>query len=260
MEQKLNHFFTKNGINEYNIKYIIRENTKSCLFLIDGKTISTYLPAKTIAEALSPSHFLNINKGIFLNKRYIINIDKNTYTSIDNRRFYSRCRLTEEQKQFNYQWKSKINNVGYSNDLLTNTAIFEHCPLGFCIIEIVFNEHGSGVDFLFRYCNKKMESIEELSIDEMVNHSFFDLFPNDGLKWVACYADSAINGTQKVIHEYSPSLDKYLSVYCFQVKERFCGCIVFDSEEMVKDILSNINPVPPTKFNFLSSFTHRKKV
>ncbi|NME44836.1 hypothetical protein HF861_08060 [Faecalicoccus pleomorphus] len=104
-----------------------------------------------------------------------------------------------------------------------------------------------------------MESIEELSIDEMVNHSFFYLFPNDGLKWVACYADSAINGTQKVIHEYSPSLDKYLSVYCFQVKERFCGCIVFDSEEMVKDILSSVNPVPPTKFNFLSSFTHPKK-
>lgn len=257
MDQKIYRFFMKHGIQEKNVKYIIRKEAQTQVFLFDGKLITTYIPAKTIVSALGLEQFLNVNKGIFLNIRYITSIDHNTYVTIDNHRFSGRHRPTEEQKAFNDQWKHKISPADFSGQILSNLSVFDYCPLGFCIIEIVFNEHGSGVDFLFRYCNKMMESIEELTIEQMVDHSFFDLFPNDGLKWVASYADVAINGGQKVIHEYSPKLNKYLSVYCFQIKERFCGCIVLDSAQTVHDILSHVDISTNPKFSFLSSFLNK---
>lgn len=257
MEQKIYRFFMKHGIQDKNVKYIIREDAQTLVFLFDGKVITTYIPAKTLVEALGQDQFLNVNKGIFLNTRYITNIDKNTYVTVDNHRFVGRHRPTSEQKAFKQQWKQKISSLDFSNQMLPNLSVFDHCPLGFCIIEIVFNEHGTGVDFLFRYCNKMMEKIENLTIEQMVDHSFFDLFPNDGLKWVASYADVAINGVQKVIHEYSPKLSKYLSVYCFQIKERFCGCIVLDSAQTVQDILSHIDITSSPQFSFLSSLIQK---
>ena len=46
-------------------------------------------------------------------------------------------------------------------------------PLAYCVIELVFDENGHGIDFVFRYCNKQMEVVEELPISEMLNHSFY---------------------------------------------------------------------------------------
>ena len=33
-------------------------------------------------------------------------------------------------------------------------------PVAYCVIELVFDAEGHGVDFVFRYCNKQMEVVE----------------------------------------------------------------------------------------------------
>ena len=252
--EKMERFFKKNHILEENIKYIIRQDSKTCLYLFNGKVTKTYIPAKTIITSLNSSHFVNINKGVYINSRYVIDIKGNNYTMIDNKVLEGRSRFSHEQRAFNDEWQTNINKTDLENPILTQLHILDDTPIGFCVIEIVFNEQGDGVDFFFRYCNKKMETIENSSLEQLVDHSFLELFPEDGLTWVASYADVAINNTQKVIHSYSNTLDKYLSVYCFQLKPRFCGCIVFDSEETVNDILSKTSPFAPSHFDFLRQY------
>lgn len=252
--EKMERFFKKNHILEENIKYIIRQDSKTCLYLFNGKVVKTYIPAKTIITSLGNSHFININKGVYINSRYVIDIKGNNYTMIDNKCFEGRSRLSGDQKTFNDEWQTNINKADLENPVLSHLHILDDCPIGFSVIEIVFNEQGNGVDFFFRYCNKQMVQIEELPLDQLIDHSFLELFPDDNLTWVASYADVAINNTQKVIHSYSNTLKKYLSVYCFQLKPRFCGCIVFDSENTIREILSHDYPFAPSHFDFLKQY------
>lgn len=51
-------------------------------------------------------------------------------------------------------------------------------PLAYCIIELVFDANGHGVDFVFRYCNKEMAHIEGVPVEEMLNRSFYEVFRN----------------------------------------------------------------------------------
>lgn len=51
-------------------------------------------------------------------------------------------------------------------------------PIAFCVIELVFDEKGHGVDFVFRYCNEMMADVEGMPVSEMINRSFYEVFEN----------------------------------------------------------------------------------
>ncbi|MCB5755966.1 hypothetical protein LIR06_13735 [Mediterraneibacter faecis] len=61
-------------------------------------------------------------------------------------------------------------------------------PLAFCIIELVFDAQGHGVDFVFRYCNDEMAVVEGVPVSEMLNRSFYEVFENGDKKWLVTYA------------------------------------------------------------------------
>ena len=44
----------------------------------------------------------------------------------------------------------------------------DEMPLAYCVIELVFDEDGHGVDFIFRYCNKEMAVVEGVPVEEML--------------------------------------------------------------------------------------------
>lgn len=52
----------------------------------------------------------------------------------------------------------------------------DEMPLAYCVIELVFDEDGHGVDFIFRYCNKEMTVVEGVPVEEMLNRSFLKYF------------------------------------------------------------------------------------
>lgn len=64
-----------------------------------------------------------------------------------------------------------------SMSLLEKCSLLDDMPLAFCIIELVFNEDGRGVDFIFRYCNAEMATIEGVPVEEMLGRSFYEVFP-----------------------------------------------------------------------------------
>lgn len=66
------------------------------------------------------------------------------------------------------------------------------------------------MDFIFRYCNAQMAVVEGVSIEEMLNRSFYKVFSNGDKKWLVAYADVALNGTKHTHHDYSPEINKNL--------------------------------------------------
>lgn len=105
-------------------------------------------------------------------------------------------------------------------------SIMDEMPLAYCVIELVFDEDGHGVDFIFRYCNKEMAVVEGVPVEEMLNRSFYEVFRNGDRKWLVSYADVALNGTKHTLKDFSPEIGKDLTIYCYQPEPGFCACVL----------------------------------
>ncbi|MDO4478724.1 MAG: PAS domain-containing protein [Lachnospiraceae bacterium] len=236
MEQlsTIKHFFRKNNIHASNIKYIIREDNKSCIHLMDERVISCFHTIKSMRDALPADDFCMIKKGILVAKNQIINIDKNVYTMLDGRVFDGRKRGLKAHQSLNDALNRNINKpIANIEDLTTAFGILDDMPAAFCVIQLLFDEKGKGIDFIFRYCNKAMEALENKTLEEMLDQSFYEIFPNADPKWLISYANVALNGTTCTIRDYSPEVDKTLVIRCYQPMEGLCACLLLEEDEAI---------------------------
>ena len=232
MRYNVLHFFERKNIDISNILYLTRQNPLTKITFFDGKEILTAIPVKEIAIYLPDEEFVNITKGILLRKSQIVNIsDDGLYAMTDGSVFQGRKRNISQHKQLRQALGlSKEQNEKTEKmiplELLEKCSILNDMPLAFCVIELVFDANGRGVDFVFRYCNEEMAAVEGIPVSEMLNHSFYEVFENGDKKWLVTYADVALNGTKVILHDYSPEIGKELTIYCFQPHPGYCACIL----------------------------------
>lgn len=232
MRYNVLHFFERKNIDISNILYLTRQNPLTKITFFDGKEILTAIPVKEIAIYLPDKEFVNITKGILLRKSQIVNIsDDGLYTMTDGSVFQGRKRNISQHKQLRQalglskEQDEKAEKM-IPLELLEKCSILNDMPLAFCVIELVFDANGRGVDFVFRYCNEEMAAVEGIPVSEMLNHSFYEVFENGDKKWLVTYADVALNGTKVILHDYSPEIGKDLTIYCFQPHPGYCACIL----------------------------------
>ena len=235
MRYNVLHFFERKNIDISNILYLTRQNPDTKITFFDGKEILTAIPVKEIAIYLPDEEFVNITKGVLLRKSQIVNIsDDGLYTMTDGSVFQGRKRNISQHKQLRQalglckEQDEKAEKM-VPLELLEKCSILNDMPLAFCVIELVFDANGRGVDFVFRYCNEEMAVVEGIPVSEMLNNSFYEVFENGDKKWLVTYADVALNGTKVVLHDYSPEIGKDLSIYCFQPHPGYCACILIPS-------------------------------
>ena len=232
MRYNVLHFFERKNIDIANILYLTRQNPHTKITFFDGKEILTAIPVKEIAIYLPDEEFVNITKGILLRKSQIVNIsDDGLYTMTDGSVFQGRKRNISQHKQLRQALglsKEQDENAEkiIPLELLEKCSILNDMPLAFCVIELVFDANGRGVDFVFRYCNEEMAVVEGIPVSEMLNNSFYEVFENGDKKWLVTYADVALNGTKVILHDYSPEIGKELTIYCFQPHPGYCACIL----------------------------------
>ena len=153
------------------------------------------------------------------------------YTMTDGHTFQGRKRGLSEHRKIRKKL-GLASSVLSSNDYIPPLGLLEKCtlldkmPLAFCVIELVFDEKGHGVDFVFRYCNEMMADVEGMPVSEMINRSFYEVFENGDKKWLVTYADVALNGNKHTLTDYSPEIDKHLTIYCYQPIPGYCACIL----------------------------------
>ena len=235
MRYNVLHFFERKNIDIANILYLTRQNPHTKITFFDGKEILTAIPVKEIAIYLPDEEFVNITKGVLLRKSQIVNISGDgLYTMTDGSVFQGRKRNISQHKQLRQALGlSKEQDAKAEKmipfELLEKCSILNDMPLAFCVIELVFDANGRGVDFVFRYCNEEMAVVEGIPVSEMLNNSFYEVFKNGDKKWLVTYADVALNGTKVILHDYSPEIGKDLSIYCFQPHQGYCACILIPS-------------------------------
>lgn len=68
-------------------------------------------------------------------------------------------------------------------------------------------------------------------MEDMINHSFYEVFQNGDRKWLIAYADVALNGVQRTLHDYSQEIDKTLTIRCYQPEPDYCACVLLEDED-----------------------------
>lgn len=235
MTAQILHFFKRNHIEISDIKYILREDNKTCLYLTDGRTVRTYITVKDFFEILESYDFLSINKGTVVCRAQISHIENGCYHMLDGRQLEGRRRTMAAHRRMNDYIQGKGHPSHSANEIIERFSILNNLPVAFCVIEMIFNENGSGIDFIFRYCNHEMEVVEGKTMNEMLNHSFCHVFPNADHKWIAAYTEVAVNGGVKHLRDFSPEIGKDLFIKCFQPLEGFCACLLIPMEDLTKN-------------------------
>ena len=228
-------YFKKHNIRSADVMYIYRNDKKTVIHLCDGNEYPSFIPIHEIRSFLPDGDFIDIAKGVLVRRDKIVHIaDDGVYTMTDGRSFQGRRRNLSEHKRLRREMRLDLPSSDAA--FLPPMGLFEKCgildgmPLAYCVIELVFDENGHGVDFIFRYCNKQMAVVEGIPVAEMLNRSFYEVFKNGNKKWLVTYADVALNGSSKTICDYSPEIGKTLTVYCYQPEPGFCACILIPSE------------------------------
>ena len=222
----LNTYFQKHSLCAENILYIYRKDRKTVIQRTDGEEFALFIPVRSVLSTLPESEFLSISKGTVVCRSHIVNISNDgIYTMSDGRTFQGRKRGLSSHRRLRTE-------IGLAEtkprplSMLEKCSLLDDMPLAFCVIELVFNKDSHGVDFIFRYCNAEMANVEGVPVEEMLDRSFYEVFRNGDKKWLVAYADVALNGTKHTLHDYSPEIDKYLTIHCYQPKPGYCACVL----------------------------------
>ena len=156
----LNTYFQKHGLCAENILYIYRKDRKTVIQRTDGEEFALFIPVHSILSALPESEFLSISKGTVVCRSHIVNISKDgIYTMSDGRTFQGRKRGLSNHRRL----RTEIGLTGTQplpQNMLEKCTLLDNMPLAFCVIELVFNQDGHGMDFIFRYCNAEMANVK----------------------------------------------------------------------------------------------------
>lgn len=220
MSQKEANFIRKYGINVDQIMYLTKKDRRTIIHFADKQTLATFCTIKGLVEEFPEGSLKIINKGVAIAPSYVSEHSHNAYHMTDDVVFRERVHSTEERSHADHESPSMFSWKHFS--------VMDNIPIAFCVIEVISDGNNRGVDFVFRYCNNMMTSLEGKSIDEMVDHSFYSVFENGDSKWLDAYSDVAMNGVTKVIESYSPEINKHLRIYCYSPKHMFCGCALIE--------------------------------
>ena len=184
----LHEWFQKNDLCPENILYLYRNDRKTVVHRMDGEEVALYAPLHSVLSALPEDMFLNISKGIVVCRSQIVDISNDgIYTMSDGRSFQGRRRGLSDHRRL----RAEIRRVD-AQPRPMSMSLLEKCSL----------------------------------LDDMLGRSFYGVFPNGDKKWLVSYADVALNGTKHILHDYSPEVDKCLTIHCYQPEPGYCACVL----------------------------------
>lgn len=231
MSQKVRGFFEKHSVRPNDIKYIVREEGKTVVYLVDGRAIRTYHPVKEFREELPAEDFFLPNKGIVAAASQVIGVRDGMYEMADGRTFRYRVhnspmhdlRLLSVGRSIE---RRKLEPKSAAEADSNCFSLFDKMPLPVLVIEVSTDEHDAGVNFTMRYCNRAMLEYEGLSRDQVVDRPYSEVFGVHSNRWLVAYADVALNDSVRVVNDYDYVRHRHMTLYCYQPKPCLCACVL----------------------------------
>jgi PAS domain S-box-containing protein len=93
--------------------------------------------------------------------------------------------------------------------------LFESIDEGFCVIEVISDDHGKAFDYRFLETNPSFEN--QTGLQDVVGRSMRELRPNHEEHWFQTYGKVALTGTPIRFQARAESLNRWYDVYAFRV-------------------------------------------
>ena len=219
-----------------NILYVLMKKQDAYVHLSDGSVLKT---RKTFAEFQDElgDDFIRIHRGCLVAARAIHSVNSLiTLSNGDSLEYTSQYRA-EIIKKFRSKQRVIIDGLLDNDNPTDNEEYHKHykcfdtMPIAFTDIEMIFDEKRQAVDWVFRYGNEALASIEGVPLEKMIGNTFRSIFPNMDSKWLLSYEQTVLYGDTLELIDYSPEIDKYLRIICFPTFKGHCGCLLFDITE-----------------------------
>ncbi len=123
-------------------------------------------------------------------------------------------------------------------DLDFTKGIIDYCPWATCIIYVNLNEKGEPFDFTYVHVNKIFSKLINKPLEELVNNSFFTLFPNGNSKWLKYYYDAAYKKEVIEFDDVSNILNLFMHISVIPTnKDGYCVCMLRDIKDQTLERL-----------------------
>ncbi len=112
--------------------------------------------------------------------------------------------------------------------------LFDHMSSGFALHEIVVNENGNPIDYVFLEINSAFETLTGLSRQDVIHKKVTEVLSgieNDPADWIGKYGQVALTGREFSFEHYSLSLGRWYSVQAFSHKNGQFATIFEDVTE-----------------------------
>ncbi len=113
-------------------------------------------------------------------------------------------------------------------------TLFNNINEGFALHEILLDENGNPVDFVFLEVNRAYENLTGLLAKEVIGRKGTEVIPLLEKKWIDRYGKIALTGEPMHIIDHSEYLDKYWDVKAFSPAKYQFAVTLFDITEQKK--------------------------
>lgn len=224
-------------INIGSILYVVMKRNDAEIHVSGNKIYRTRKTLLELKEELGDS-FILVHRSCLVSVIAIHDISDKVYLNNGEALDYVVRKKKALREQLQEKQKKIIGSFNGENIPTTREEYFryyrsfDNLPFAFADIEMVFNEERHAVDWIFRYGNQALATLEKLPLEQLIGSSFGSLFDNMDSKWLRNYERAALYGEKLEIMDYSPEINTYLKIICFPTFEGHCGCILFDVSDI----------------------------
>lgn len=112
--------------------------------------------------------------------------------------------------------------------------LFEGMVEAFALHEIVLDENGNPIDYIFLEVNPAFERLTGLKKEEIINKRVLEVLPNTEAYWIETYGNVALTGKEINFENYSVEMDKWFAVVAFSPQKGQFATIFLDITERKK--------------------------
>ena len=116
-------------------------------------------------------------------------------------------------------------------------SLFENMMNGFALHEIVCDQDGRPIDYIFLEVNNAFERLTGLKKQAIIGKPVSEVLPGikeDAFDWIDCYGKVALTGQEMNLEEHSRLLDKCFSVLAFSPQQGQFATIIEDITDRKK--------------------------
>lgn len=224
-------------LNVGHVLYVLMDGNNAIIHVSNGQVYKTRMTFGDVAEKLGDG-FLHIHRGGIVSVRAIHDITDKIHLNNGETLIYTLRKKKEILEKFHAAQKQIIS--GFDQTGIPDTeeeyrrhySSFETLPFAFTDIELIFNDEMHATDWIFRYGNPALATLEKVPLEQLIGHSFGSVFPNMDSKWLRSYERATLYRETMEIIDYSPEIDTYLKVICFPTFKGHCGCILFNISDI----------------------------